>query len=125
MAMTARALWTGVLLIITSMAAVIAAGPTPTAFIPAGIGLIMGILAIVGERNPAARKNAMHVALALAALGFLGSLRVLPDVPALLSGGSLERPVASLAQLAMLVFTGIFLFHGVRSFIDARRSSKQ
>lgn len=119
--MPARALWTGIFLIIISALAVAVSQPSPTAFIPGVLGLVIAILGIVADKNPALQKNAINVALAL--LGFLGSLRAIPDFITLLGGGSLERPVATMAQLATLVISLAFLLRGLAWFLQARRNN--
>lgn len=119
--MTARALWTGILLILVSTIAVVASKPTPTAFIPGILGLLIALLGIVGEKNPGLRRHAMHAALGLAALGILGSMRAIPDFLTLLGGGSVERPLASMAQFATLFICLGLVARGVQSFLEARR----
>ncbi len=119
--MTARALWTGILLILVSLVAVTAAKPTPTAFIPGALGLSIALLGIVGHKNPALRRHAMHAALGLAVLGILGSLRGVPDFLTLLGGGRVERPVAAMAQFATILICLGLVVRGVQSFLEARR----
>ena len=88
-----------------------------TALIPAFFGAVFVILALVA-RNEAARKHAMHAAVALALIGLLATLaRVVPA----LAGGNLTRP-AVLAQLAMTVLLGVYIALGVKSFKEARRA---
>ena len=86
-----------------------------TALIPAFFGvplLLLGLLA----RDHNKRKAAMHVAVIVALLGFVGSLY------SLLSRGEISGPGAIVAQSIMTVLTGIFVGLCVKSFIDARRS---
>jgi len=87
-----------------------------TALIPAFFGAVFVILALVARSEPA-RKHAMHAAVALGLLGFLGTLRVIPA----LARGEFNRP-AVLAQLAMMVLMGIYVALGVKSFKAARRA---
>jgi len=87
-----------------------------TALIPAFFGAVFVILALVA-RNESARKHAMHAAVALGLLGFLGALRVIPAV----MRGEFTRP-AVLAQLAMLGLMAIYVALGVQSFKAARRA---
>lgn len=119
--MTARALWTGILLILVSTVAVTAAKPTPTAFIPGALGLLIALLGIVGDKTPALRRPAMNAALGLAVLGILGSLRGVPDFLTLLGGGSVERPVATMAQFATIFICLGFVVRWVQGFLEARR----
>ena len=88
-----------------------------TALIPAFFGAVFVVLALV-SRNEAARKHAMHTAVALALLGVLGTLVRL--VPAL-AAGQLGRP-AVLAQLVMCLLLAGYVALGVKSFKDARRA---
>ena len=90
-----------------------------TALIPAFFGAIFVILALVSRSEPA-RKHAMHAAVALGLLGFLGTLRVIPA----LARGEFNRP-AVMAQLAMMVLMGIYVALGVKSFKAARRARLQ
>lgn len=89
-----------------------------TALIPAFFGLPMlvaGLLAL----KPALRKHCMHVAAALALLGFAGTAG--RGVPALLDGEGTPG-MAVYMQLAMAAVCLIFVGTCVKSFINARRS---
>ncbi len=96
---------------------------SPTALIPAGFGVVFGILAMLA-RKEAIRKHIMHAAAMLALLGFFGSVRGLMALPGLLSGGEVERPAAVIAQAIMAVLCLILEGLYVRSFIAARRAGK-
>ena len=93
--------------------------PHVTALIPAFFGVVFVVLAYVA-RNEAARKHAMHVAVALALVGALASLA--RAIPAAI-GGQLTRP-AVLAQIVTAVVMGFYVVMGVQSFIAARRARK-
>ena len=110
----------GLLLIVLGLASYVTTGRTSvTALIPAFVGVVFVILALVA-RNPAARKHVMHAAVALALLGALGTLgRIIPAV----RDGNTTRP-AVLAQIAMTVMLLVYVALGVRSFIEARRARK-
>ncbi len=116
MASTTRSF--GIVLILLGLASYVLTGRTSvTALIPAFFGAVFVILALVA-RNEAARKHAMHAAVALALIGLLATLaRVVPA----LAGGNLTRP-AVLAQLAMAVLLGVYIALGVKSFKEARRA---
>ena len=116
MASTTRSF--GIVLILLGLASYLLTGRTSvTALIPAFFGAVFVILALVA-RNEAARKHAMHAAVALALIGLLATLaRVVPA----LAGGNLARP-AVLAQLAMVVLLGVYIALGVKSFKEARRA---
>ena len=63
---------------------------SPTALIPAGFGVVFGVLAMLA-RKESIRKHIMHAAAMLALLGFAGSVRGLMALPGLLSGGEVEN----------------------------------
>ena len=114
----ARALWTGVFLILVSTLAVAASSLTPTALIPGGLGLVIAVLGIVADKNPASKSLAMNIALGLAVLAILGSLRGIPDFITLLTGGSAQRPIAAMAQFATVF---ICLGFVTRWFLERRK----
>jgi hypothetical protein len=88
-----------------------------TALIPAFFGAVFVILALMA-RSDAARKHAMHAAVAIALIGLLGTLvRLIPA----LAAGQLTRP-AVLAQLVMSILLAGYVALGVKSFKDARRA---
>ena len=93
-----------------------------TALIPAFPGLVLAICGGLTLAKPNARKHAMHVAVAIAALGFLAVLRAVPAFFTLLTGGSVDRPAAVIEQVLMGVICLVYVLFGVKSFIDARRA---
>jgi hypothetical protein len=108
----------GLLLIVFGVAAYVTTGRTSvTALIPAFFGAVLVICALVA-RNEAARKHAMHAAVAIGLLGALASLG--RGVPAAIAGGA-NRP-AVISQLAMGVMLLIYVALGVQSFIAARKA---
>lgn len=108
----------GIILIVLGLVGYFGTGRVSvTALIPAFFGAVFVILALVA-RSDAARKHAMHAAVALALLGLLGTLVRL--VPAL-GAGQLSRP-AVLAQLVMSILLAGYVALGVKSFKDARRA---
>ena len=110
----------GIVLVLIGVGSYMLTGRTSvTALIPAFFGIVFIGLAYVA-RNEAARKHAMHVAVALALLGALATLgRAVPAV----AGGDLARP-AVLAQLATAAVLGTYVWLGVQSFIAARKARK-
>jgi hypothetical protein len=93
-----------------------------TALIPLAFGLLLLVCGIVA-RQESLRKHAMHAAAVLGLLGFLGPLRVLPQMLRLVSGGEgVPHRAAVLDQLAMMVVCGVFLALCIRSFVAARRA---
>ena len=90
-----------------------------TALIPAFLGIPIELAGLAALRE-GWRKHAMHAAVLLALLGFLGSARGLLSLPDLLSGVELARPAAVVAQSLTAVLCLIFVGLAVRSFIQAR-----
>lgn len=94
-----------------------------TALIPAFLGIPIEIAGFAARRE-GWRKHAMHAAVLLALLGFLGSARGLLQLPALLTGAELARPAAVAAQSLTAVLCLVFIGLAVRSFIQARREEQ-
>lgn len=91
-----------------------------TALIPAVIGVVLLALGLLaGKEN--LRMHAMHAALLVGLLAFLGTARGLTKLPAAFAGTA-ERPGAVYAQAATAVLSLVYLAFGVRSFIAARRA---
>ncbi len=94
-----------------------------TAMIPAFLGLPLLLLGVVAL-NDRRRKHAMHAAVVVGLLGFIGAARGFSQVPAILSGDQVERPVAVAVQIAMSLVCLAFVVSCVVSFIKARRAEK-
>ena len=94
-------------------------GASPTALIPAVLGLGLAVAGLVGLRGGSARRNAMHAAAVVALLGVLGSLGQLIGSPA---AGSDDADIATTAGLLNLALCAVFLVLAVRSFVQARRA---
>lgn len=93
-----------------------------TALIPAIIGVPIALLGAGAIRYPLKRKLFIHVALALAVIGLLGSAGGLMKLPKLVtSAGDVERPMAVIVQSIMAVLCLVYVVNGVRSFIAARK----
>lgn len=108
----------GLLLIVLGIASYTMTGRTSiTALIPAFFGAAFVVCALVA-RKEAARKHAMHAAVALGLIGAIASL--VRAVPAVI-GGDLSRP-AVMAQLAMAALLAVYVALGVQSFIAARKA---
>jgi len=110
----------GIVLMLIGIGSYVLTGRTSiTALIPAFFGVVFVALAYVA-RSEAVRKHAMHVAVAVALIGVLGTLgRAIPAV----AGGQLTRP-AVMAQLITALVLGVYVGLGVQSFIQARRARK-
>jgi hypothetical protein len=96
-----------------------------TALIPAFFGLPLLVLGVLALKD-AMRKVAMHIAVVIGVLGFVGTLRGLVKLPTLLtSADDLERPAAIAAQSIMGLLCLAFVLLCVASFVHARRSSQK
>lgn len=92
-----------------------------TALIPAGFGLALLTLGVLA-RDERRRKHAMHFAAVVGLLGVLGAARGIPPLVRMMSGESVVRPTAAVAQSIMFALCLIFEILCVKSFIDARRN---
>ena len=112
----------GLVLAALGLGGYVATGRTSlTALIPLAFGLLLLVCGVLA-RQESLRKHAMHAAAALGLLGFLGPLRVLPQMLHLLGGQDVPHRTAVLDQLAMMVLCGVFLALCIRSFVMARRA---
>ena len=93
----------------------------PTALIPAALGVLLAIAAAVA-RAPKARMHAMHAAVLVALLGLIGSAGGVLELPALLTGQPVARPLAVVAKSVTAVLCLAYLVVAIRSFIEARRA---
>lgn len=118
--MTAITRLFGIILIVLGIAGYTLTGRTSvTALIPALFGAVLVICALIA-RNEAARKHAMHAAVAVGLIGALASLgRAIPAV----MNGDAARP-AVIVQMVMAVVLLIYVGFGVQSFIAARRARR-
>lgn len=111
----------GIVLVVLGIVAYVVSGMVSvTALIPAAFGVVIASLGVAG-RSESRRKMMMHVAMVVALVGLFGSVDGLLDLPALVSGGGLERPSASIAKALMAGLLIVYLVMGVRSFVQARR----
>ncbi|MGQ0734521.1 MAG: hypothetical protein ACT4QD_12805 [Acidobacteriota bacterium] len=111
----------GIVLVLLGLVSYVGTGrASVTALIPAMVGGVFLLIAIIARRSEAARKHAMHAGVALALVLVLGTLpRVLPAIGA----GDVARP-AVIAQILMVLILGTYVALGVKSFIDARRARR-
>lgn len=118
MSMPALTRMVGFLLVLLGVIGYVATGAASiTALIPAMVGAIFLILAMVA-RSPTSRRHTMHAAVALALISVIA---MAPRVARALGAGDLMRP-AVLAQIAMLLILLGYVVMGVRSFVAARRA---
>jgi hypothetical protein len=107
-----------VLIVVGVLAYAVSGAESPTALLPAVLGVLVLALGVLAGKEQFHR-HAIHAALAVSLLGFLGTVpRALP----LLTGGDVDLPVAAWASLATAVVTLAHVGLGVRSFVAARRA---
>ncbi|HEX2285892.1 MAG TPA: hypothetical protein VHI10_13890 [Mycobacterium sp.] len=112
--MLALTTWIGALLVATGVIAYVATGAASfTALIPAAVGVLLLIAALIGRRSGNTRRYAMYVAVAIALLGALGSLMNVVKLGDLFAGTA-ERPGAIIASTVMFVLLVVYLVAGVR-----------
>ncbi len=92
-----------------------------TALIPAFFGLLLTILGALALQE-AWRKHAMHAAVVVGLVGFLGG--AFSFMRPLLSGAEM-KPMAATMQALMALTCAAFVGLCVKSFIDARAARKQ
>ncbi len=95
--------------------------PSLTVLVPAFIGLLFLVSGLVALKD-GARKHAMHAAAMLALLALLASAGGLMQLPALLAGDQVQRPLAVIARSITFALCTTFLILAIRSFIAARRA---
>ncbi|MFP8955016.1 hypothetical protein ACLI4Z_18970 [Natrialbaceae archaeon A-arb3/5] len=87
-----------------------------TALIPAIFGVVIAVLGIIARQTERDRLAVIGIG-ALALLGVLGSLRGVPDVIALVTGGEVESTVAAVAQGSMIVIGLVLVLVAVRDLL--------
>lgn len=113
----------GALLVVLGVGGYLAtARSSPTALIPAAFGVVFVLLGWWATR-PGWRKVAMHIAVLVGALGIAGTARGAMQLPALLSGETVDRPTAVVVQSVMAGLCLVYVILCIISFIKARRAS--
>lgn len=109
----------GVALIVLGLAGYVLTGmASVTALIPAFFGIVIALAGLVA-RDERKRKHAMHAAVAVALIGFLGSIRGLLQIGGVFDGTA-ARPAAVISQSIMAVLTFGYVIVAIRSFVAAR-----
>ncbi len=114
----------GVLLILVAVAGFVATGSAhPTALIPGGIGILFIIFgALASSEDTKKRMLWMHIAVTVALLMFLATIKSDIDVIRLSHGVAFPHPIAIEEKAAMSLLCLLFVLLCVRSFIAARRT---
>jgi hypothetical protein len=116
----------GVLLVLVAAAGFVATGSShPTALIPGVVGLLFVVFgALANSPDPKKRMLWMHVAVTVALLMFLGTIKADIDVFRLAHGMEFPHPIAIEEKAATSLLCLLFVLLCVRSFIAARRTRK-
>lgn len=98
-------------------------GVSVTALIPAFFGGPILALGVAGHVNEDMRKHFMHAAVALALLGFLGTVGAVRFALYMISVGPqhVDNPPAVIARTIMALLCGGYLYFSIRSFVAARK----
>jgi len=113
----------GASLIVLGVAGYVLTGAVSvTALIPAAFGVLF-VLAGLLARSDRWRMHAMHAAVLVALLGFLGSARGLLGLGKVFDGTAV-RPAAIVAQTIMALLMLGYIVVAVRSFIQARKARR-
>ena len=107
------------LVVLGAVAYVLTDFASVTALIPAVFGVLFALLGVAGRRTDRGQLATYGIGL-LAALGVLGSLRGVPDILALLTGGQVDSVVAPLAQGAMILVSLALLGVVAKAVLDSR-----
>ena len=123
--MPQKTIITGSLLIVLGILAyVVTNAASVTALIPSFFGLPLLVSGIIALKNEQLRRHAMHAAVFVALLGFLGTVGAIRFALYLISVGPthVDNPPAVITRSIMAIICGAYLYFSIRSFIDARRS---
>ena len=88
---------------------------SPTALIPAGVGVVMAILGFVAKSNESLRKHLMHAAVVVALLGFIMAAGRL-----LMTINQFSLGAKAISLISMAIICLLFVILAVRSFASAR-----
>ena len=124
--MAKLSLTVSIILIVVGVGGYVASGyASPTALIPAAMGVVIGLLALLA-RNDRMRRHAMHAAMGVALLGifatFTGLVTVLAAIASNTVGAVGLAPMSKALTATVLIG---YLALGVRSFIHARGAERR
>ncbi len=94
---------------------------SPTALIPSGFGVVLGILGFLAGKE-SLKMHVMHAAVLIGLIGF--GMTGYMSIKAVVTN-NLDRPAAVAEQAIMAVICAAFVGLCVKSFIDARKARKQ
>ena len=91
-----------------------------TALIPCAFGILFVLFGLLAFKEKL-RKHAMHAAVLIALLAFVGTAKSLAHLPELFNGTA-EKPASIITQSLNAGFSILYIILAVRSFIQARRA---
>ena len=91
-----------------------------TALIPCAFGILFVLFGLLAFKEKL-RKHAMHAAVLIALLAFVGTAKALAHLPELFNGTA-EKPASIITQSLNAGFSILYIILAVRSFIQARRA---
>ncbi|HLB34296.1 MAG: hypothetical protein A3F67_00025 [Verrucomicrobia bacterium RIFCSPHIGHO2_12_FULL_41_10] len=94
-----------------------------TALIPCILGVLLILSGIVAKCEHL-HKHAMHVAVLVSLLGFLGTASSLRKISLFLDSSAILNAPATAAKIITAVLCGLFFILCIRSFVKARLSRK-
>lgn len=94
-----------------------------TALIPCILGLLLIVCGLIAKKE-SLRQHAMHVAVLVALIGFLGTASALGKIPLLFAATTDPKAAAIIAKSATALLCGLFFVLSVRSFVKARLLKK-
>jgi fucose 4-O-acetylase-like acetyltransferase len=95
----------------------------PTSLIPAIFGLILLVCGVLARTTDLKRRGlAMHIAVTVGLLGFLGTAKSVYDYVRLKQGVQFKFPVAVEEKAAMALLLLVFVIASVRNFIAVRKA---
>jgi hypothetical protein len=115
-------IFAALLIVLGILGYVLTGSQHPTALIPTYFGIVFAILGLLVTFKPTTRKHAMHAAVTLALLGFLGTIPGLIGLIRWALGTEPPTPAATISKSIMAILCVIFVALCVRSFISARRN---
>ena len=95
-----------------------------TALIPCALGLLLIVSALVARKEHL-RRHAMHVAVLVSLIGFLGTASAFTKIPLLLDHAAGDKTPAFLAKIATALLCILFFILCLRSFVKARLMKKE
>jgi hypothetical protein len=115
----------GIILIVIGIVGYLASGMASyTALIPAVYGAVFFLLGKFGE-DESRRMITMHLAQLLALLAIVGTFTGILDVISWFGGNQEVNMMAAVVRALMALLCIGYLVLGIKSFIDARRASKE